>query len=316
MDKKKGSQKGSLSRHILSDLTNSEKEVLHYITKDYLTIKQISIKRGTTTRAVYNLRKKLIEKGVLGIVNQAISPQEMKVHKTGGVFSECVNPIRLHAEQFHIKIIDCDERYIKQISKGNPKINIDGNEIMCYRNSLEVYSNTSFFGNTAQEANAKAMQYWTRFIIRLEQSVKCILMKREKMNILRVRAEYAETNNELATNAIKSNDKIRVVGSDGKVWLMVDNSFGFHECETVHPKESSQDMQNTVQPFFNDLRENKYIPLSEMSKYIAQISEQMVEVTQAVNANAALMNNILQVLRPQQNLDKDPSHLKPPQYFG
>ncbi len=68
--------------------------------------------------------------------------------------------------------------------------------------------------------------------------------------------------------------------------------------------------------FFNDLRENKYIPLSEMSKYIAQISEQMVEVTQAVNANAALMNNILQVLRPQQNLDKDPSHLKPPQYFG
>jgi len=68
----------------------------------------------------------------------------MKVHKTGGVFSECVNPIRLHAEQYHIKIIDCDERYIKQISKGNPKINIDGNEIMCYRNSLEVYSNTPF----------------------------------------------------------------------------------------------------------------------------------------------------------------------------
>ncbi len=312
----KGSQKGSLSRDNVPKLTTAEREVLLLLTKEFLTVQQAAIRRKTSTRAVYNIRKRLIEKGVLNIVNQAISPVEMKVHKTGGVSSEYEHPIRLHGEQYHIKIISCDDRYRKLISEGNKKIELDGHIVMCYRNSLDIYSNTSFFGKTPSECDSKALSYWTHFIVRLEQTVKCILMKRENMNISRVKAEFAETNNEIAKTAIKEHDKVRVVGADGKVWLLIDNSFNFKECETVHPKESKQDMQDTVQPFFNDLRENDYVPLSELSQQMAKMSKNMNELTHAVKANAMSINALLQILRPSDSTGLTSPDEKRPNYLG
>jgi DNA-binding CsgD family transcriptional regulator len=312
----KGSQKGSLLQHGSPKLTVAEKDVLHLLTKEFLTVSQIAVKRSTTTRAVYKIRKGLIEKGILSIVNQAIFPQEMKVHKKGGHSSEPVNHfIRLHGEQYHIKIISCDDRYRQLISQGNKRIELDGQVVFCYRNSVEIYSNLSFFGKTPGECDSKSLSYWTHFFVRLEQSIKCILMKRDHMNISRVKAEYAETDNELAKTAIKEHDKVRVVGSDGKVWLLIDNSFGFKECETVHPKESKQDMQDVVQPFFNDLRENEYVPLSEISKNLAIMSKQITELSHAVRANASTINTILEVIRPQSD-DPHKFNEKRPDYFG
>lgn len=312
----KGSQKGSLSQRGTPKLTPAERDVLHLITQQFLTVPQVAIKRKSSKRAVYAIRKRLIEKGVLTIVNQAISPQETKVHKTGGVSCEGVNhSVRLHGEQYHIKLIACDDRYRKMISDGNKRIELDGQVVFCYRNSLDIYSNISFFGKTPGECDSKSLSYWTHFIVRLEQRVKAILMKKEHTNISRVKAEYAETDNELAKNAIKEHDKVRVVGSDGKVWLLIDNSFGFKECETVHPKDSKQDMQDVVQPFFNDLRENEYIPLSEISKSLAMVSKQIHDLTHAVKANAMSVNSMLEMMKPSE--DKFPKQeTKLPDYLG
>jgi DNA-binding CsgD family transcriptional regulator len=315
----KGSLKVSLSGGSPPKLTSAESEVLYLLTKEFLTVQQVAIRRKTTTRAVYNIRKRLIEKGVLNIVNQAISPVEIKVHKTGGVSNEYEHPIRLHGEQYHIKIIQCDDRYRKLVSQGSKKIEIEGNTIMCYRNTVEIYSNSSFFGKSPNECDSKALSYWSRFIVRLEQEIKCILMKRSHMNISRVKAEYAETNNEIAKTAIKEHDKVRVVGEDGKVWLIVDNSFNFNECETVHPKNSKQDMQDTVQPFFNDLRENEYIPLSELSQIMTKMSKNLNELTHAVKANAMTINTLLKMMGSSgsdQQLHTSTQREKRPDYLG
>jgi DNA-binding CsgD family transcriptional regulator len=312
----KGSQKGSLSRDGVPKLTPAEREVLLMITKDFMTVKQVAIRRKTSTRAVYNIRKQLIEKGILNIVNQAVSHQDIRVHKKGGVFNSCEHPIRLHGEQFHIKIISCDDRYRQLVSKGSKIITLDDQTIVCNRNSIEIYSTLSYFGKSTNECDSKALSYWTHFFVRLEQTVKCILMKRDHMNISRVKAEYAETNNEIAKTALRENDKVRVVGADGKVWLLIDNSFNFNECETVHPRDSKQDMQDTVQPFFNDLRENDYIPLSEVSKYMAQMSKQIYEISCAVQANAHSINSIIQIIKPVQRDDTHPTPKEKPKYFG
>ena len=243
-------QGGSQSGGMEPSLSTVQEEILHLLAEDFLTVRQVAMRRNTTVRAVHKVRQKLIEKGFLGVVPR-------RVLKTGGPSEHGENlggRIRLHAEHFNIKIIMVDERYRSKVKKGVFQFSIDGNTVRCYRDSLDVYSNLSFFGETPGVADSRAMNYWTRFFTRLESELKLVLVKPRSQNIMRVRAEYADMNNELAGQALKEHEKVRVVGDDGKVWLVIDNSFSLKELETVHRTRSAADMAEVVQPFFNDLR--------------------------------------------------------------
>lgn len=46
-------------------ITQTEKEILHYLCYEFLTIKQISIRRKTSVRAVYKIIDKLKKKGII-----------------------------------------------------------------------------------------------------------------------------------------------------------------------------------------------------------------------------------------------------------
>lgn len=279
-------KKGCKSRNPPKDLTKTEKEVLFLFTEEFLTEKQVAIRRQTSQQSVNKIKKKLINKGVM-------SPNFSKVVKTDPTLhnpKEINNQIRLHGEHFVLNIIWKDKRYKDKIGGI---VDIDGHSIKLHNNNVEVYSNVSFFGETPSVCDSKALKYWGALFNKLQDKFKIILVKRGSENIFRVRAEYAEVGNELAKKCLNESQKIRVTGDDGKIWLIVDNSFNFNELETTHPKRSKFDMEAVVQPFFNDLRDNELVTISEVKKLIFALAKENNETAQGLNAVVKLlgMNN-------------------------
>ena len=260
-------------------LSKEQEDVLYLLTKEFLTIKQTALRRKTTVQAVYKTVNKLKKKGYLKIGFKGVE----KIQTT---FKPPRNQIRLHAQEFNIKILYKDEKY-KKILKNSNLLNIDGNTIRLYNNSLEIYSGNSFYSDDTQKATVNSLEYWNKFFIRLENDLKIIFIKPRSQNIRLVNQHYAEVNNELAEEYEKKAEKIRVyTNDDGKLWFLIDNSFNLHEAETLHPKEAQRDMRDIVKPFFNDLRDNRPPLPSEMNKYIQDI----VVVTKGIQDNQLIFD--------------------------
>lgn len=240
---KKGLKLGGQQRKI----TKKEEEVLNLLTKEFLTVKQASIRRGKSLTSTYKIIKKLKEKGYL-------TNNYQKVEKSRGTFKPLLNGIRLHALEFNVKILFKNAKYSKI---DNRLLNFDGNTVKLYRDSLEVYINRSFFGESVEKVTALGFDYANVFFHRLEDYLKVILIKPRALNVSLVKAEYSEVNNELAKDVIVKGEKLKVYSrDDGKLWFLIDNSFNLFEAETVHPETSKRDMGLIVQPFFNDLRDH------------------------------------------------------------
>jgi len=271
----------------LSKLTKAETEVLNLLTEDFLTVKQIAYRRKTSDKAVYKILRSLKKKGAYDVGLK-------KVEKIDGTFQPYINQIRLHGEQYIIKPIYQSIQYKKAIGKS---IIIDGNTVRVHTESVVIYSNSSFFGNNTTEATRKSVRYWNKFISRLEHELKAILIKPRSQNISRVKAEYAQIKNGLAKKCHREAEKIKIgADEDGKLWFEIDNSFNLHEAETKHPRTSEKDMQTTIEPFFNDLRDKKnYLPsdIKEMLDKLTFVSSNMVEYSEKTNQNIAwLAENI------------------------
>lgn len=261
-------QDSALSGRTPSNLTPSEKELLHLISEEFLTPKQIAIRRKCKRRVVYKHLASLKKKGVINAAYQVVhkfggtcapssAPIPMQQHAKGGA----VHEKRLHGQEFNAGILYRDERYKE---KAGQIIFIDGNTVRCYRDSIEVYSGQSFFADDIQKATAKSMEYWTRFFVRLENDLKVILVKPRAQNIKLVNQHYAEIGNELATDCEMKGDKIRIYAKeDGKLWFTIDNSFNLREAETLHPHTAKEDMGKVVK-HFNDMRDNNPPTLSEL----------------------------------------------------
>lgn len=277
-------------------LTQAEKEVLDLLTIELLTPKQIQIRRKTSQQAVSKIIKKLKEKGAL------TTGCEKVVSHEGTLQPSQPNGIRLHAEQWVIKVILKDQRYEQIINKS---IQIDNNTVRIHKDSIVIYSNQSFFGSDTWAATAKSVDYWNSFIARLEWEFKCILVKPRAQNIQRVRAEYAQIKNGLAIKANKEAQKIRIRDrEDGKIWFEIDNSFNLNEAETKHPIKAERDMQSIVEPFFNDLRDKPLLLPSELYKVLSELALHQKETT-------ATLNILTRLIIPQEKKDQDK-----PDYFG
>lgn len=237
--------------HCSKQLTIAEKEVLDMLSEEYLTPKKIAIRRKSTTQAVYRIRRNLRKKGVINLINKRVA----KTLPTSNHFATLKK--RLHAQEFNIRILYKDKRYQETRKKSNV-INIDGNTIRLYKNTIELYSGQSFYADTVDKVTAKSFKYWNRLFARMEHDLKVLLVKSRSQNIRLVNHHYSEINNELARDIDVKVEKIRVYAEDdGKLWFLIDNSFNLHEAETVHPDTAQLDMRDTIVPFFNGLRSNK-----------------------------------------------------------
>ena len=299
---KKVPQKSSVSQGSQQKLTKTESEILFLLTKEYLSPQQISTRRGTSGRAVRKVIQKLREKGVINRVFQKVPFSQCPAELSGTKS----NKIRLHGMEFNVKILFKDHRYKELVEKKGNTIFVDGNTIRLYRDSLEIYGVKSFFADDPQKATSKAFSYWSHFFVKLENDLKIIIMKQRSQNIRLVKSEYAEIGNEFAKSCKDQSDKIRVyTRDDGKLWFHIDNSFNLHEAETTHPQTSKGDMQEVVQPFFNDLRDHKPPLPSDITLYIKRTQEQLMELSVAqLNTNSQLQS-VISLLTPPKLSKKD-----------
>jgi DNA-binding CsgD family transcriptional regulator len=250
-------------------LTETESEVLSLITEEFLTPKQIQIARDCSKQAFYKIRRNLIKKGAINSGNQ-------KVYFEGG--SSQPSHQRLHGQQFRIRLISKSIKYQEILNKSN-MIQIDGNTIRLYKDILEIYSNKSFFGANEQEATYKSLIYWKSFIVGLENEFGVILQKPRTQNIKIVKQHYAETNSQLAKESQKSGKEIKVYSKDdGKLAVIMDNSFNLNERECIHPSHNKIHSE-AITKQVSDFIENNPPTNSELANFIKESAIQIRDIT-------------------------------------
>src|SRR3989304_575138 len=272
-------EKHSLKFPILNpQLTNTEKEVLHLITEEFLTIKQIAQRRNCSIQAVYKITKSLKKKGVLDMGLN-------KVEKVQSTFNQ--SDLRLHGQEFNIRILWQDLDFQRKL-KGSNTIFLDGNTIRLYKNSIEIYSGQSFYGKSTGEVESKSLDYWERFIIRLEHDLKIQLKKNRARNIKIVNQHWARGDSEISDNAIKYRERVWVYAEeDGKLCFITDDSFGFREDETLHPITAKPD-RKAIDKQINDWRLRDPPTQSELARFGAEIGQDLKILVGVVSKQAEI----------------------------
>jgi len=279
-------------------VTKVELEILSLLTNEFLTPKAIAQRRKTKIRTVYNIIKNLGKKGLLNTKKCTTPKKQGLLPPPLNRLGQDKHSIRLHNQQFRILILNKDIRYLNQLKKSD-YLNIDGNTVQLSKNSLNIYSNASFYGKSPNEATEQSFSYWNRFIVRLENDLKISLLKSRSQNIKLVRSHYSEINNELAKECNLKSNKIKVyTREDNKLWFMIDNSLNLNEAETVHPESSKRDMEETVQPFFQDLRSNR-VPLpSDVWNILAEVTTHEKEIGAGLSIVVDYLKRQIKVPKP------------------
>ena len=302
------------------DLSQEQAEVLRMLIKDFDTPRAISIRRKTTVSATYKTISKLRKKGYLsrgyirGLKKRTPTPtiQPPKKRNIQPPTKELRNGVRLHAQEFNIKIIHKSDFY-KKLQDKNNLIFVDDNTIRLYKDSIEVYTSEhkSFLGEDEQRATALSFSYWRGIFSRLESRLRIVIVKGEHTKIRQVNAHYSEINNELAEDCIKKKVKVRVFANeDGKLWFSIDDSFNLSEAETLHPSTSKRDMSR-VKPFFNDLRDNDLPTLSDIMKLIKETAEQNKDTSAGLNVVTVYLRSRLKKVD-----EESPGGFERPGYIG
>jgi len=271
------------------ELTAKQKEILRMLTVEFLTPKQIIQRLQVTKQAFYKIRKKLIEKGKLTIYLQQVdysrgtqTSSQPIAENTGRTITNNYQAIRLHGQEFNIKLLGQSQAYQVRLAKSNLMV-LDGNTVRLYRNSIEVYSGKSFFAPNPVQAESDSLAYWLTFFTRLEFELNTILVKPRASNIKIVKQHYAYLNSELAEMAQEKKENIKVYAAeDGKLAFITDASLGFKEDETVHPATAKQD-RLAIDRYVNDWRLNPEAPTN------SQLANLIYEM-QKVTAHQVLIN--------------------------
>jgi len=277
--------------------------VMRLRNEEHLTYKEIAQRLGKNIRGVKKIAKKLILKGLIHSTKVGGVHQE-GVHQTTTTRPSLSNGIRLHNEHYCIKVLFKSELFYRAVGAS---FLLDGNTVRVNFDSIEVYSNKSFWGKDRLEADKEAWSYWLPFFGRLQARLNVGFLKEGRQNIRRVRQHFSEVNNGLAHECLVKGEKLRFNGEDGKGWLMVDNSFNLNELECVHPKMASEDMDK-LKPFFDDVRKNPIL----LSEFLFLVKEQAVNV----NELAKGLRVVVEFLRPKESeVRPDSSQRRVPDYI-
>lgn len=270
----------------IPELTPSEKEVLHLITDEFLTIKQIAQRRDCSLQAVYKIIKKLKNKGSLDIGLN-------KVEKVEPTFNQ--SDLRLHGQEFNIRVLWQDNKYQELLNKSNTLF-FDSNTIRLYKNSIEIYSGQSFHGKQTGEVEKKSLDYWQRFLTRLEHDLKVQLVKNRARNIKIVNQHWARGDSEICDNATEYRERVWVYAEeDGKLAFITDDSFGFREDETLHPLTAKPD-RKAIDKQVNDWRLRNPPTQSELAQNQAKIGQGLKELIEVVSQQGKMVSGLPMVL--------------------
>lgn len=251
-------------------LTGAEEEVLRLIREEFLTPKQIQIRRQCTKQAYYKIFTSLKRKGALNPGLPLVDQTEAPVNQVNQRL------VRLHGQEFHLDILFQDHRYQQHLVRSNIFF-LKGHTIKLYRNGIEIYAGKgiSFYGDDADQAFSKSLEYWKQFFVTLENELSVTLVKPRARNIRIVNQHFARGDSEVAYNAINNKGKIKVFAQeDGKLAFITDDSFGFKEDETVHPQTGKSD-RIEIDKQINDWRLNRPPTNSQLAGHILGVSQNL-----------------------------------------
>lgn len=299
------------------DLTEAQREVLKLIHRGWNTPEKLAKRRDCTKRAIRYHLQELREKGLINQDNM-ILPEAPHTPGSGWKHDPTVTideqergSIRLHGEHFVVEPVMPGEKYDRYVGKD---VLVDGNTVRVHDDRIEIYSNKSFFAEGVREATGKAVQYWTKFLRRLERVLgNAILLKERSNNVERVQAHYAEVGNELSRDAREEGEHIRVYAEDdGKLWFEIDNSLELDEAETTHPRTAERDMAETVRPVFNwwrregtPLPEESWEVLNAALEAQQRTDERLDELSEHVKQLGAGLNTIVKTLANGHEQERD-----------
>lgn len=274
----------------METITEKQKVIYDLITKEFLTIKQISLSLKMSKQHIHRVIKVLVKKGYIfydgcslgdarGVAQNQRSSISPPFEKDKSLFSiginkgltQCVfKSIRLHNQHFTIRILNKGLGYDRFRSRVS-SFKLEGNTVKLNDSNVEVYSNQSFIGSSPEEAHKRSLEFWYIFFARLQSDLKVILIKDGFDNIKECRSHYAEVDNEFAKDLNSKKEKLSISGLDGKEYLKVDNSFNLNELETVHPVLSKEDMSK-VKYFFDDLRSSEKSSFSDVKSLLIDVA--------------------------------------------
>lgn len=286
MSRKMSSKKPLHTQYDYKDLTKTEREVFILLTKDFLTPTQARIRRGISRQAIHihitNLKRK-------GYLNSSLQDVKQNVKETLCT-SQGKRIFRLHGEEWNVKIIWKGEKYKRLINNSN-LLNVDGNTIRLFNESLEIYSGHSYLNEDVNVCIRESLDYINRLFTRLESDLGIVIVKDRKLNRKLVKAHIADLDNEIAKDYVVTGDTLKVcTNEDGKLWFIGDFSLNRIEGEYIHPKTHKDDC-NTVSKYLNDWRDHKPPVSTDIMKIIKIMVDANAETAAGLASVVMLMKS-------------------------
>lgn len=241
--------------------------------------------------------------------NDETNDKQVKKNRGGSGVGILANPIiRGHGYQFTLsqpnKINDWGKILSKssipfQLSAGYHQARILGNKVRFYKDIIHICypKHKSFYAQDAQSSENQALYHFKRVLSLLESRLRMKLRAGKEYRFSVDKAHYAEIENDLAKQLNQDKEKLKVVDSEGKTWLLADFSDSINELETVHAQKSKEDMQNIVSRFMNDLREfydktGEVILPSDTLKMIQQLMQSHAYVAKNYESHVSAIQQL------------------------
>ena len=180
--------------------------------------------------------------------------------------------IRAHAYQFKLHIPKLDNwnnkrrkevlnklqirfKPLEHLFGGGESIRFRGRKVWLTNKSIIVYEKSSYFSETSQQAQTKAVIDVLYLIKALEQKLRIGykgLTIKGKYQIKVTRAHYSLIKNCLAKIYNKPKRQLLEVSDEKGQWLLIDNSFNLEELEFIRAfdnVEDSQGMKNLMNSY-------------------------------------------------------------------
>ena len=280
-------------------------KILEMLSKGY-SVSYIAFRLKISNRYVRKVRSSIVPK------TQTVP--ELK--KSNAIKN--IGNLRLHSNEYNIKILRSSPYYDNL--KSLKVLVIKGMKVRLYNKSIEVYDTNSYIGHDLNDIFLNALESFMSVLRYLENDFHITLIKERYHNISHVKSHYSETTNEIAKDYLIREQKLQLKKSeDGKVWLLIDNSFNLEELETVHPSTAKQDMA-AIKPMLESLRRyyeknGEAIDFSMLLFAINEIAGSVLANSKLLESQGHILTSILKLINPDTDIQKPKQDYKKPDYI-
>jgi hypothetical protein len=278
----------------MKGLTTAQKEVLHLMMVEHLSVKEIALRRGTSVQNIHQHIEKLRKKSALNQENESAL-------KFGGVVSTRTKKAywRFHKLHFVMRPYYLEPRYQKyRRDLGNYGINFGEWVFIFHEDIVEMRlkENVDFVSAQKWEALSKAQASFQRTLTRAENKYGFRIVKDQKANV-RIRDQHLAATGSGVAKARKDDTYVSIRGvHDGKIYFVFDKSRGVAEHEYVHSDLAISDSEK-FEPFFNSIRHHPHYLPHESKEILDTILAVQLEYAQNMREHVAVMREIKEGLR-------------------